>query len=99
MALNCGIIGITNIGKTTIFNCMSNTKAESSNFAFSATKSNIGKVDVPDDRLFKIDSFINSAKVVPAFVEIIDLPGLAKGANKGTIGGRSKEASYQRGTM
>ncbi len=83
MALNCGIIGITNIGKTTIFNCMSNTKAESSSFAFSATKSNIGKVDVPDDRLFKIDTLIKSAKVVPATVEIIDLPGLAKGANKG----------------
>jgi ribosome-binding ATPase len=83
MALNCGIIGLTNIGKTTIFNCMSNTKAEATSFAFSATKSNIGKVDVPDDRLYKIDSLIKSAKVVPASVEIIDLPGLAKGANKG----------------
>ena len=83
MALNCGIIGLTNIGKTTIFNCMSNTKAEATNFAFSATKSNIGKVDVPDDRLYKVDSLIKSAKVVPASVEIIDLPGLAKGANKG----------------
>ncbi len=83
MALNCGIIGLTNIGKTTIFNCMSNTKAEASSFAFSATKSNIGKVDVPDERLYKIDSLIKSAKVVPATVEIIDLPGLAKGANQG----------------
>lgn len=83
MALNCGIIGITNIGKTTIFNCISNTKAESSSFAFSATKSNIGKVDVPDDRLFKIDALIHSDRVVPAVIEIIDLPGLAKGANKG----------------
>ncbi len=83
MALNCGIIGITNIGKTTIFNCISNTKAEASSFAFSATKSNIGKVDVPDNRLYKIDSFIKSKKVVPATVEIVDLPGLAKGANKG----------------
>ncbi len=83
MALNCGIIGLTNIGKTTIFNCMSNTKAEATSFAFSATKSNIGKVDVPDDRLYKVDSLIKSAKVVPASVEIIDLPGLAKGANKG----------------
>jgi len=83
MALNCGIIGITNIGKTTIFNCISNTKAESSSFAFSATKSNIGKVDVPDERLFKIDALIHSDRVVPAVIEIIDLPGLAKGANKG----------------
>lgn len=83
MALNCGIIGITNIGKTTIFNCVSNTKAEATSFAFSATKSNIGKVDVPDDRLFKIDAFIKSKKVVPASVELVDVPGLAKGANKG----------------
>lgn len=83
MALNCGIIGITNIGKTTIFNCVSNTKAEASSFAFSATKSNIGKVDVPDNRLFKIDSFIKSKKVIPASVEFVDVPGLAKGANQG----------------
>jgi GTP-binding protein YchF len=83
MALNCGIIGITNIGKTTIFNCVSNTKAEASSFAFSATKSNIGKVDVPDDRLFTIDGFIKSKKVVPASVELVDVPGLAKGANQG----------------
>lgn len=83
MALNCGIIGITNIGKTTIFNCVSNTKAEATSFAFSATKSNIGKVDVPDDRLFKIDALIKSKKVVPASVELVDVPGLVKGANQG----------------
>ncbi|MFO8129780.1 MAG: redox-regulated ATPase YchF [Bacteroidales bacterium] len=83
MALNCGIIGITNTGKTTIFNCMSASKAQSSNFAFSATKSNIGIVNVPDDRLYKISRFIKPARVVPATVEIIDIPGLAKGASKG----------------
>ena len=83
MALNCGIIGLSNTGKTTIFNCMSNTKAERSNYAFSATKSNIGIVAVPDPRLYEIDKFINSEKVVPAMVEIVDLPGLAKGANQG----------------
>jgi len=83
MALNCGIIGLSNTGKTTIFNCMSNTKAESSNYAFSATKSNIGIVEVPDPRLHEIDKLINSEKVVPAMVEIEDLPGLAKGANQG----------------
>lgn len=83
MALNCGIIGITNTGKTTIFNCMSNTKAEASSFAFSATKSNIGMVEVPDPRLQAIDSLIKSAKVVPATVEIVDVPGLAKGASQG----------------
>ncbi|MBU1010884.1 MAG: redox-regulated ATPase YchF [Bacteroidetes bacterium] len=83
MALNCGIIGLTNIGKTTIFNCMSNTKAEASSFAFSATKSNIGMVEVPDARLYEIDKLIKSVKVVPATVEIVDVPGLAKGASQG----------------
>jgi ribosome-binding ATPase len=83
MALNCGIIGLTNTGKTTIFNCMSNTKAEASAFAFSATKSNIGMVEVPDPRLFEIDKLIRSVKVVPATVEIVDVPGLAKGASQG----------------
>jgi len=83
MALNCGIIGITNTGKTTIFNCMSNTKAEASSFAFSATKSNIGMVEVPDPRLQAIDQLIKSARVVPATVEIVDVPGLAKGASQG----------------
>lgn len=83
MALNCGIIGLSNIGKTTVFNCMSNTKAEISNYAFSATKSNKGIVEVPDQRLYEIDKLINSEKVVPATVEIVDVPGLAKGANQG----------------
>ncbi|NOY49909.1 MAG: redox-regulated ATPase YchF [Chlorobi bacterium] len=83
MALNCGIIGLSNTGKTTIFNCMSNTKAESTAYAFSATKSNKGICNVPDPRLYEIDKFINSDKVVPATVEIVDVPGLAKGANKG----------------
>jgi GTP-binding protein YchF len=83
MSLNCGIIGLTNTGKTTIFNCMSNTKAESSNYAFSATKSNKGIVEVPDPRLYKIDELIKSEKVIPATVEIVDVPGLAKGSSHG----------------
>ncbi len=83
MALNCGIIGLTNTGKTTIFNCMSNTKAEISNYAFSATKSNKGMVNVPDPRLYKIDELIKSEKVIPATVEIVDVPGLAKGSSHG----------------
>lgn len=83
MALNCGIIGLTNTGKTTIFNCMSNTKAESSNYAFSATKSNKGIVNVPDPRLYKINEFIKSDKIIPATVEVVDVPGLAKGSSQG----------------
>ena len=83
MALKCGIIGITNIGKTTIFNCISNTPAETTSFAFSATKSNIGVIDVPDPRLDKIEAIIKSNQVVPATMEIVDIPGLAKGASHG----------------
>ena len=83
MSLNCGIIGITNTGKTTLFNCMSNTKAESSSFAFSANKSNIGIVEVPDPRLYKIAALEKPQKIIPAVVEIIDIPGLTKGASKG----------------
>ena len=65
MGLKCGIIGITNVGKTVIFNCISKTKAETSNFAFSTSKSNIGVIDVPDERLEKINSLIKSARIVP----------------------------------
>lgn len=83
MALNCGIIGLTNTGKTTIFNCISNTKAEITNFAFSATKSNIGMCEVRDERLQLIDNISHSKRIVPATVEIVDLPGLAKGASQG----------------
>jgi len=83
MALKCGIIGITNIGKTTIFNCISSSKAQSSSFAFSTSKTNIGIVEVPDQRLIEIDKVEKAAKVVPATVEIVDIPGLAKGSSKG----------------
>lgn len=83
MALNCGIIGITNTGKTTIFNCMSNKKAEASSYAFSASKSNVGMVEVPDPRLFEIDKYTHTAKIIPATVEIVDIPGLTKGSSKG----------------
>jgi GTP-binding protein YchF len=83
MALNCGIVGLTNSGKTTIFNCMSNTKAETTSYAFSASKSNIGIITVPDDRLQHIDKIVGAAKVTPATVEIVDIPGLAKGSGQG----------------
>jgi len=83
MALQCGIIGITNVGKTTIFNCISNTKVETSAFAFSATKSNIGVVQVPDPRLFEIEKHQVTERIVHTTVEIVDIPGLAKGSNKG----------------
>jgi len=83
MGLQCGIIGITNTGKTTLFNCLSNTKAESSNFAFSSNKSNIGIVNVPDQRLTVLNDMEKPAKLVPATVEILDIPGLTKGSSTG----------------
>lgn len=83
MALQCGIIGITNTGKTTIFNCISNTKGETNAFAFSATKSNMGVIQVPDPRLYELEKHQVTEKIVPTTVEIVDIPGLAKGSNKG----------------
>jgi GTP-binding protein YchF len=89
MGLKCGIIGITNIGKTTLFNCISETRVATSNFAFSTNKSNLGQVKVPDERLYKIDSLIHSARVMPTTVDIIDIPGLTKGSSKGEGVGNS----------
>lgn len=83
MALQCGIIGITNVGKTTIFNCISNTKGETTAYAFSATKSNIGLIQVPDPRLYKLEEFQATERIIPTTVEIVDIPGLAKGSNQG----------------
>ncbi len=83
MALQCGIIGITNVGKTTIFNCISNTRGETTAYAFSATKSNIGLIQVPDNRLYELEKFQKTEKIIPTTVEIVDIPGLARGSNKG----------------
>lgn len=83
MSLQCGITGITNTGKTTLFNCMSNTKAEVTDFAFGSRKSNIGIVQVPDPRLYELEKFQTTEKIVPATVEIIDIPGLTKGSSQG----------------
>jgi len=83
MALQCGIIGITNVGKTTIFNCISNTKGEINAYAFSATKSNIGIVQVPDPRLYELEKHQVTEKIVQTTVELVDIPGLAKGSNTG----------------
>lgn len=83
MALQCGIIGITNVGKTTIFNCISNTKGETTAFAYSATKSNMGVVQVPDPRLYELEKHQVTDRIVHVTVEIVDIPGLTKGSNKG----------------
>ena len=83
MALKCGIVGLTNIGKTTLFNCISNTKAETTSFAYSTNKSNMGIANVPDMRLLELDKIIKAEKVIPVTIDIVDIPGLAKGSNQG----------------
>ena len=83
MGLKCGIVGLTNSGKTTLFNCISNTKAAITDFAYSTNKSNIGVCFVPDERLIHINSFIAAEKLVFATLDVVDIPGLAKGASQG----------------
>jgi len=83
MALQCGITGITNVGKTTIFNCISGTRGEVSSYAFSATKSNIGVVQVPDPRLYELAKYQITEKIVHTSMEIVDIPGLTRGSSHG----------------
>ena len=83
MALKVGIVGLTNIGKTTIFNCFSNTKAETSNYSFSTNKSNVGMTTVPDQRLFELEKYQPTEKVIHTTMEFVDLPGLTKGSSQG----------------
>ena len=83
MALKCGIVGIANVGKSTLFNCMSTSRVETSQAAFTSSKSNLGVVSVPDPRLYNLENFQSTERVVPATVDIVDIPGLAKGASHG----------------
>lgn len=81
--MKAGIVGLPNVGKSTLFNCLSNAKAQSANFPFCTIEPNIGIVNVPDSRLTKLESLVNPERVVPAIVEIVDIAGLVKGASKG----------------
>ncbi len=83
MALQCGIVGLPNVGKSTLFNCLSNAKAQSANFPFCTIEPNVGVITVPDDRLTKLVEMCNPRSIVPATVEIVDIAGLVKGASKG----------------
>ena len=83
MALQCGIVGLPNVGKSTLFNCLSNAKAQSANFPFCTIEPNVGVITVPDDRLIKLSDLVNPERVQPATVEIVDIAGLVKGASKG----------------
>ena len=83
MALKCGIVGLPNVGKSTLFNCLSNAKAQSANFPFCTIEPNIGVITVPDDRLEKLEGLVNPERVQPTTIEIVDIAGLVKGASKG----------------
>jgi GTP-binding protein YchF len=83
MALKCGIVGLPNVGKSTLFNCLSNAKAQSANYPFCTIEPNIGTISVPDPRLEKLEELAKPEKVIPTTMEIVDIAGLVKGASKG----------------
>ena len=83
MSLQCGIVGLPNVGKSTLFNCLSNAKAQSANFPFCTIEPNVGVITVPDERLNRLAELVHPGRIVPTTVEIVDIAGLVKGASKG----------------
>lgn len=83
MALKCGIVGLPNVGKSTLFNCLSSAKAQAANFPFCTIEPNLGVITVPDNRLTKLAEIVHPGRIVPATCEIVDIAGLVKGASKG----------------
>lgn len=83
MSLKAGIVGLPNVGKSTLFNCLTNAKAQAANFPFCTIEPNIGVITVPDERLNMLATFVKPEKIIPTTVEIVDIAGLVKGASKG----------------
>lgn len=83
MSLKCGIVGLPNVGKSTLFNCLSNAKAQAANFPFCTIEPNVGVITVPDERLTRLAEIVHPGRIVPATCEIVDIAGLVKGASKG----------------
>ena len=83
MSLQCGIVGLPNVGKSTLFNCLSNAKAQAANFPFCTIEPNVGVITVPDERLTRLAELVHPGRIVPTTVEIVDIAGLVKGASRG----------------
>lgn len=81
--MQCGIVGLPNVGKSTLFNCLSNAKAQAANFPFCTIEPNVGVITVPDERLNELAKLVNPQRIVPTTIEIVDIAGLVKGASKG----------------
>ena len=80
MSLQCGIVGLPNVGKSTLFNCLSNAKAQAANFPFCTIEPNVGVITVPDERLNKLAELVHPGRIVPTTVEIVDIAGLVEQA-------------------